>query len=180
MGVNLLTYSAIDGIPTLTDSEVMGLYEQMEMDGTSETVFYDGSVMGAHDFLRTMKHGNTRLFVVSLEREVAGVIWLTDFEARRAAFHFCFFSNAWDSDLVFVGTECVSEILNMQNGSGEPIFDALTGIVPEFNKKAIAWCEKMGFEVLGILPSGCWVSRLQKSVPGTVYFVERGRYGKRI
>jgi hypothetical protein len=179
MIVTLLAYSAIDGIPTMTDSEVRGLYERMEADDTAETVFYDGSVLNADDFLKTMKHGMTQLFMVSVDREVAGAVWLTDFEVRRASFHFCFFSNVWEMDLVDIGKECVCQILNSERLS-VPMFDCLTGIVPVTNKRAIGWCEKMCFSVLGTLPNGAWIRREQRSVPATVYYVERGNYGKGI
>lgn len=177
MDVNLLAYTAIDGIPTMTDSEVMGLYGRMEEDGTADTVFYDGSVRSAEDFLNAMKKGLNRLFMVSIDRGVSGVIWLNDFEVRRAAFHFCFFSNAWGKDLVKAGKKCVIYLLNMENGDEYPIFDALTGLVPIINERANEWCLKMGFSVLGTLPKASWIHSLQKSVPGTIYYVERGHYG---
>jgi len=175
----LLAYSAIDGIPTMTDSEVRGLYERMEADGTADTVFYDGSVMSADDFLKTMKHGMTQLFMVSIDNEVAGAVWLTDFEVRRAAFHFCFFSNAWKKDLVDAGKECVTQILNAERLS-VPMFDCLIGIVPATNRAAQIWCHKMRFRRIGVLPKGAWIQREQRSVPATIYYVERGNYGKGI
>ena len=50
-------------------------------------------------------------------------------------------------DLVKASRKCVVEILNTKNGAREPIFDVLTGIVPDINKKANERCRKMGFAV---------------------------------
>ena len=173
MDIRLLPYTAIDGIPTMTDSEVMSLFDLMEDDATVETVFTDGSLTSANDFLLTMKMGLNKLYVVQVDKKVAGIVWLNGFEVKSAMFHFCFFSNAWNMDLVKVGKICVLELLNM----GDSFFDILTGVVPVINERANEWCRKMEFSVLGTLPSACWIESQKKSVPATIYYVERGKYG---
>lgn len=122
MEITMLGYSAFDGIPTMTDSEVMGLYDRMVKDGTNETVFYDGSAYDAESFLSLMKHGLNQLWVVSLDRDVIGVVWLNELQRKSAAFHFCFFSNAWGADTVAIGKKIVMDLLNMKSSSGY-VFD---------------------------------------------------------
>ena len=178
MDISLIAYSPIDGIPTMTDSEVRGFYSRMESDGTAETVFADGSIRSADAFLNIMKHGHNQLFVAIVDKEASGIIWLNNFEIKMASFHFCFFSNAWKKDVVEIGQYCVRKILNMTRDD-EFLFDALTGVVPSTNKRAQKWCKKMGFTVIGIVPCGAWISALGKSVPATIYYVERGIYGQR-
>lgn len=178
MNVNLLAYTAIDGIPTMTDSEVMGLFDRMVEDKTVWHVFYDGSVKTREQFLHMMKHGHNQLFLVSVDREVAGIIWLNDFDSKRAYFHFCFFSNVWGQELPDVGRHCVMELLYMKRNDGY-VFDALMGLTPEPNRLAHKWCKAMGFTVLGTMPKACWYERRKMSVPGTYYYVERGEYGQK-
>jgi len=176
MDIELLTYSAIDGIPSLSDSEVMGLYNRIEDDGLAKAVFYDGSVNGSEEFLRTMKFGQVQLFVVLVDKVAAGIMWLTNFEVRSATLHYCFFKSHHKMDLVNIGKTCILEILNMEQ-DGLPLFDILTGLTPETNRAANIWNRKMKFSILGKIPNACWVDELQKSVPGTVCYVERGNYG---
>ena len=171
MDVTLLPYTAIDGIPTMTDSEVMSLFDLMEDDGTAEVVYADGSITNSKGFLMDMKMGLNKLYVVQVDKEVAGIIWLNNFDFRSSMIHFCFFSSGWKFDLVKVGKTCVLELLNMN------FFDILTGVVPVINERANEWCRKMGFSVLGTMPSYCWIESQRKSVPGNIYYVERGKYG---
>ena len=175
---NLLPYTAVDGIPTFADSFVRGLFERMRDEDLVDRVFYDGAVTTPEAFLQMMKQGMNRMFVIDLDGQVAGLCWLNNFGARRAEFHFCFFYNLRGQDAVDVGKQVVTELLYMEDGAGNPIFDVLFGMTEVDNKPARAWCENMGFEYMGVIPSFLYNAGLQKSVPSDFWYVERGHYGR--
>lgn len=175
MEIDLLQYAARDGILSFPDSFIRGLYLQMVKDKTHKTVFFDGCVQDEHQFLQMMKFGHNSLFVVKVDDHISGIVWLNNFEARFAWFHFCFFSNVWGEDTTKIGKYCVLELLHMENGDGY-LFDMLCGLVPESNAKAINWCHKMNFEILGRLPCSVFNAELQKSGTGVIFYVERGKY----
>jgi hypothetical protein len=174
----LLSYAAVDGIPTFKDSLIRGLFERMRGEDLVERVFYDGSVTTSEDFLQMMKQGMNRLFVIVIEGQAAGLCWLNNFGARRAEFHFCFFNNLRGIDAVEIGKAVVTELLYMEDGAGNPIFDVLFGMTEVENKPARAWCENMGFEYMGVIPSILYNAGQKKSVPGDFWYVERGIYGR--
>jgi len=179
MDYKLLSYTALDGIPTLRDSFIRGLFERMQKEGLVERVFYDGSVRTPHDFLNMMKFGKNSLSVIEYDGAVAGCCWLNNFDMRRAEFHFCFFENLRGTDAVDIGKEVVTDLLYLDDVSGNPLFDLLFGMTDVNNVPAVRWCEAMGFDSLGIMPSALWNAELKKSVPAHIWYVERNRYGRK-
>ena len=180
MDYRLIPYTAVDGIPTLPDSFIKGLFVRMADEGLIGDVFYDGSASTPNDFLALMKFGKNHLNVIECDGKIGGCCWLNNFEKRRADFHFCFFSNLRGKDAVEIGKKVVVELLTMKNADGEYIFDLLVGLTPTNNAAAIRWCRRMEFETLGILPAAAWDAAENKSVPGLISYVERGKYdGKR-
>lgn len=174
----LLPYTALDGIPTFTDSFIRGLFERMSQEGLVERVFYDGTITTPDAFLQMMKFNQISLFVIEFRGEIAGCCWLNNFASRRGEFHFCFFDNLRGQDAVGVGRDVVCDLLYMEDSAGNPIFDLLFGMTEVANKPAEFWCRKMGFEYLGIIPSVLWNANLKKSVPAHFWYVERGPYGR--
>ena len=173
----LLSYTAVDGIPTFADSFIRGLFERMAKEDLVERVFYDGTITTSDAFLQMMK-GMNSLFVIEFKGEIAGMCWLNNFGPRRAEFHFCFFSNLRGMDAVSVGREVVCDLLYMEDSAGNPIFDLLFGMTAEDNVPARFWCKAMEFGYLGVIPSAAWIAGMQKSVPAHYWYAERGKYGR--
>ena len=174
---NLVAYTSVDGIPTFTDSFIVRLFERVQNEGLFYALFYDGDVKTAGDFLNMFKFGKNQLFVIVIGKEIAGIVWLNNFEVRRAEFHFCFFENLRGKRSFEIGKKVVSELLNMEV-NGKPIFDILTGLTPANNRAARLWCKKLGFTTLGVIPSAVYDHyQSGKSIPGIVSYVERGVYG---
>ncbi len=176
--MKLLPYTAIDGIPTFQDSFIRGLYERMDKEGLLRWVFYDGCIKAADEFLKVMKFGMNRLFVIEFKGEIAGLCWLNNFTTRTGEFHFCFFENLRGPDAVEQGRKVVCELLYMTDVHGNPMFDLLFGLTEVGNRPAVSWCKRMKFEPLGILPAALWIAEEQKSVPAWYHYVERGMYGQ--
>jgi hypothetical protein len=175
----LAPYTAIDGIPTMSDSFIMGLYEKMEDEGVVHKVFVEGSVKNKEDFLYLMKFRESRLFVLIKEGTVGGFYYLNHFGAKSAKFHFCLYSILYGKDSIEISKKAVRTILETRCGENY-LYDMLYGVIPESNKIARNWARRMGFELLGMMPSAVFDEKLGRSVPGEYFYVERGKYNEQI
>ena len=54
----------VDGIPTMRDSELWGLFDKMLRDETESEVFYDSRISNHIDFIKFMKSPKNMLYVV--------------------------------------------------------------------------------------------------------------------
>ncbi len=175
MEINLLPYTTLNGMPTFTDSFIKSLFDQMVEDDTVKSVFFDGSVQSADQFLDMMKFSHNALFVLNVDSKISGVVWLNGFEQKSASFHFCFFSNIWGKDTVEIGKKCMKTLVELKT-DGQYNFDLITGLIPVRNKKAIKWGEKINASILGRLPCSVWNAEEQQSEDGIIFYVERGKY----
>lgn len=180
----LTPYTALDGISTMSDSFIMSLFEIMEEEDLVDTVFHQGEISKPEDFLQMMKFGKNLLYVIVRKdsglipknKDIGGIVWLNCFQARRAYFHFCFFSVIRGKDACVVGKKAVIYLLEMKNDNEKFLFDVLIGVVPETNVLARRWCDRMGFGKAGIIPSGEYIAKLNRSVPSHIYYAKRGEY----
>jgi hypothetical protein len=171
----LFPYIPIDGIPTMTDSFIMGLYEKMAIEGLAHRVFIEGIVKNKEDFLYVMKFKKTRLFVLKKEENIGGIIWLNNFGVKTAEFHICLFSAIYGREFIKVGKKAVCMLLEMKCGENY-LFDMLFGVVPESNTLARSWARRMGFKILGMMPNALFDANHGYSIPGEYFYVERGQY----
>lgn len=171
MKVDLLPYTEIDGIPTMTNSFIEGLYRRMQEDGTADTVFYDGTVRDAAGFLRKMRYENIALYAVYADRELAGVLWLNGFEGRFARCHWCVFSPYWGKGSVEIGKASLRQILALTEGGGRHLYDMLLGVLPSSNERAVAYCLKCGGKRAGAVPNLVYMDG--KSAEGTIIYYTR-------
>lgn len=174
--LKLIPYCDVDGCRTFRDTEIRDLYERMVQDGTAETVFSARDITTAEEFLEAMKHGAHNLFVVMVDGQKAGIVWLNMFEGRFARCHWCVFSPYWGKESVEIGKESLRLVMNMKDREGIFMLDMLLGIVPSMNRLAINYCEKCGGIIQGEIP---YLSMWQgNSVPGTIiYYTREGGAG---
>lgn len=155
--MNLATYTNMN----FKDSEIMGLYDKMVSEGTSDIVFYDGIIKNREMFLSEMKSNRCKLHIL-FDKEPIAIVYLNMFEGRTARFHFCAFSKIWGGEAIKAGRFICGEILNYKYEE-DYIFDALTGRIPVSNKKAVEYLKKMGAVIAGKIPLGIWNERNKKS-----------------
>ena len=87
----------IDGIPSLRDSEILGLYDVMVDEGVADTIFFDGEVSSRDDFLEAMtNHNNNILYVLKADGELAIACWLNHFNGKTAQMHWTCFRKFWN------------------------------------------------------------------------------------
>lgn len=169
--MKLIPYIEIDGQRNRKDSYIKRLYEQMVEDGTVNSVFSDGQINNADQFLHAMKT-SCKLSIV-VEEEPIAIVWLNRFEGKTARLHFCFFKKAWGARSVEIGRFIVSQLLDYSYEK-EYIYDSLIGYIPVSNKPAIGFFKKLGVKFVGELPEGHWNHFKQQSEPALVVYMNRG------
>ena len=145
--MNVLPYYLNDGIPTIKDSDIMGLFDTMETEGLVDTVFYDGSVQDREVFLNAMK--NNCLCVVVDDKEPIAFFWLTDRQAKRAQIHFCFFKEAMGRKAIEVAKFIIEAMMKTD-------LDCIVGYIPCFNYRAINLFKEIGVEFAGVIKNGIY------------------------
>ena len=181
MIAKLMPYTRIDGVPTFRDSEIMDLYDRMVSDGTSETVFSDGSVNSRDDWLRSMTSGDNKLYVMKIvdagdpgrgilsayprpegieNGSAALVLWLNGFEGKVARMHWACFKEFWNKGSVEMMKFALREIMGLEDhnafhmGRGGYFLDVLIGLVPVTNTRAIEFSRKCGAVAETVIPYG--------------------------
>lgn len=153
--MNLIQFTHRDGIPTLRDSDIMGLFDRMESEGLVDIVFYDGSIRDRETFMGIMKENF--LCVVEDKGKAVAFFWLTDRQARSAQIHFCFFEEARGERAHEVGSFVLGEIIKAD------IVDCLVGYIPKFNVAAVEFFKKIGVRFAGGIPHGIYNHRTGRS-----------------
>jgi len=172
--VMVIPYCLIDGVPTFRDSEVRAFYDRIERDGLKDIVFMHGDIQDRDAFLREMKRpGGSRLYVVAVGELQVGILWLNRFEGKTCRVHFTSFSEAWSMDTVAIGRDAIRQIMYMPNDAGEYVFDVLLGLTPSRNIRALRWLEKVGLELVGVIPASMWDAKAGESVDGTLMYLTR-------
>ena len=170
--MKMINYWSKGDDAAVPDGCVKSLYDLMEEQGTAKIVFEDGTINDRDGFLNAMKTG-CRLHIILDDNEPVAVVWLNRFEGKMARLHFCLFRNAWGEKSERVGRFAVTEILNMRF-DGETLYDCLVGYIPDKNKAARMFFQKIGVKTVGHLPMGHWNAEEGKMEPCTIVYMDRG------
>ena len=149
-GITLVPYVEINGQRTLSDEAIRALWEQMIYEGTAHVVFNE-TVKSSDDFLRLFKSPNVFPVVAGHGALAMGMAWLTDVGQNYASGHFCMFNASWGALSYEVGNEIIKYWFSLQK-EGKPMLDVVIGKVPETNRKALKYIERLGFNIIGTIP----------------------------
>jgi len=156
MKINLAPFAYRDGIPTMSDSFLMDLYVQTRDEGSDEYVFYDGP-MDPQGFVRMFKSPGNYLFLIEVDGERAGYVWLNGWKEFTATAHFCFFKSVrGNGKAVEVGRGTVKWLFENMD------LVAMYGMTPEEYGPVLAFVQAIGMKILGTLPKAAWNYRKQK------------------
>lgn len=164
--ITIRPYVHCDGIPTMRDSSIVGLYDLMERDGTAETVFFDGMIKNGQDFLNYIKSPGVVLLVANSKDTPVGCGWLNGFESNTARAHFCLFSEGWGGNSVNIGKKMVEKAISIFG------LDMLIGMIPSINERAINFSLACGAKLAGEFPFGS-VDASGKSYRTTILYYVR-------
>ncbi|WP_319759571.1 hypothetical protein [Maridesulfovibrio sp.] len=171
MSFEMIPYVERNGVRTFSDNYMKDLYERCVDEGHAETVFYEGTVRTADDFVTALK--KSICWVVAKDDVALAVVWLTRHEGRFARFHFIIFEDCLRKEIRKLGRFALNSILHMTTRSGEFCYDLLLGYIPVRNKGAINYVLKSGAHFVGEIPNGAWIAREGTSEPVMVVSVTR-------
>lgn len=152
----IVPYVLRDGVPTLRDSSIMGLFDRVVEEDLLRVTFPDGSVGDRERFLTFMKSPGVLLDLYCVGREVMGFSWLVGKHHRVAWGHFCFFRAAWGGHARRLGVLGLRSLLHAKGAEGEYLLNLILGPVPKANRFAAAAVEAVGGRLAAELPYGAW------------------------
>lgn len=164
-GALILPYAAIGGVRNLPDNVILAVYKKMKEQGLVDTVFHDGSVSCADQFLKMMQNDKNLPLIAHDNSGILGIAWLNDIAGNRALGHFCFFKEAWGKKSKNVGNKILEYWFSLQF-KGKPIFDVIIGNTPSSNKHALSFIKKIGFTIVGEIPHVGFVSYVENNQNG--------------
>ena len=141
--MKVIPYIEIDGVKTLSNSEIMSLYDLMERD---KSLVWMG-LQNRDEWFHECQSG--QLFVVVEDKKPIGFGILNEIFEKLAFVHFCVFAEAWGRG-VEVTQLLVKKVLEIG------LWDTLLGIIPTVNKRAVKMIEKNGFTIACTLPGVAW------------------------
>lgn len=163
-GFEFILYQVIDGVPTMRDSDLEYLYDKVEAEGLSGTLFYDGSIKNKREFVDHVKSPACIFFLITLRDNPFGFFWLNRIESTHAYCHFMAYPEFWGhGDTVNAGKEAMRICLKE--------FDMIMGMLPSTNLPAISYLSKVGLHKIGTVPNLIWSEADQKPVEGTLLYI---------
>lgn len=146
--VFMLPYVKVNGAWSLPDEIVRQCFRLMQRDGSDKVCFMDG-IDTPEKFLQEMQN-HSFLYVMAWGAGIAGCCWLNNAQAQSAMIHFCVFSELWGNRDIIDGCKwALQMILWNKDESGNFVFDALFGLVPETNEYAVRFSRKIASREIG-------------------------------
>lgn len=148
----IVPYVLLDGEWTVADEVVKGFYLGCVDDGTSETVFFDGSIDSPERFLETVQNPRALPVFLFVQGRPAAFAWLNGFCRHSAFAHFCVMKWAWGELALEMGRKTIAYWLGFRRGSGAPLLHLIIGTIPSVNRRAVRFVAAIGFKVCGRIP----------------------------
>lgn len=169
----LVPYCEVDGVRNYSDSFLLDLHVRAEEEGTAGIVFMGSSILNGQSFLAAMKGKELFLYILYVNEEVAGMLWLNRFQYKWAQFHFCTFRKIWGRKTIELGKFALRKLLTMKE-KDVFFFDMFVGVIPTRNRVALSYVKKCGGIVSGTLPLGVYDAATGKSEEATIITLTRG------
>lgn len=166
----ILPYCHFNGIPTLRDSELLGLYHRMAAEGSASAAW----PYGPERWMMEMKERRSLLYVVMVDESPGGMLWLNDFRGKYAHVHLVVFREFHGRDHVEKGRFAVQSVLQGKDALGRYAFDGFVGMIPEWNRVAVAYALRCGFRKVGVVPFGHYNIDEDRSEAAVMLAIGRG------
>lgn len=144
--VEILPYTEINGVKTVSDDELKTIFHRIESEGTLKIVFYNNTVKDEVEFIKFFKSTQNFIALAYLDKKPCGFTWINSLNETYAFMHFCFFKEFWGERMEGIGETSFDYFKSW--GS----FQVFIGMIPGFNKKAIKFAKRMGYVELGTIP----------------------------
>lgn len=168
----IIPYMAIDGIPTFTNSEIMGIYDQMVSEGTEKKVFLDGLVTSRETFLNEIQSQDTLNFIVTNDGVRCALARITHFRQYTAHCHVLKLGDFKGQDVVASAKFTMKKLMHLKIGNRYMV-DVLYGLVPITNIPMLSLAKAMGMISIGIIPMAVYDYWESKSLDGVFMYCTR-------
>jgi RimJ/RimL family protein N-acetyltransferase len=134
---------------------VRAFYDISVRDGTTKTVFFDGSIHSRDMFLETVKApSNIVCFFFRGRSEVPEAFaWLNALGGHTAFAHFSILKSAWGGAALEFGRMALDYWFSFNRADGSPLLHLILGTIPSVNRRAIRYVKALGFRSCGAIPN---------------------------
>lgn len=163
-----------EDIWSLPDRQLLVIYLKLLKHRLVDKVFIMGEISTPDKFIAMIKNPrNVFNVVINEENEYMGLMWLNRWGFNHAFVHHCFFPEAWGKHTVEIGKMVLKYWFGMKKDNGEPILDVLMGKTPENNRLAVRFIKKMGFTIIGTVPTIYFDAKLKKKIGAIFSYIRR-------
>ena len=149
----VMPYVDDGGAWTRSDVEVLYFFNDFVADGLLETVFPAADLVDGDDFLAFAKHPAILMAFIYADDQPAGFVWLSDIKQKWALGNFALLKWTWGKRTLNIGHMVLDYWFGLTS-FGSPVLETITGVIPAWNKRAVHYVQKIGFQVLGDIPIG--------------------------
>jgi hypothetical protein len=146
----LCPYAQVDGAWSVSDTHIRDLWARLEQCGVARATFRNGEVRSADEFLMMLKHPSNIPVLVIDDGALIGLAWLNGIQRLYAYAHFTFAREAWG--VCVDHGKAILEYWFSLKLDGEPALEVLIGNIPECNRHALKYVERLGLKRLGVIP----------------------------
>jgi hypothetical protein len=144
-------------------------YQQLLKDGLLVRAFHDTIITGAKDFGQIVFSPNN-IFSIVLDTEEGfrpvGHLLLSGFYGKMAMAHFCVIKDYHGVMGYNAGMDAIEQAFLFKTGPSEVMLEAMIGVIPINNKKAIKYARRIGFKHIATVPSACFIATDDKYING--------------
>lgn len=144
----------------------------MKLDGTFQTVFYDGTVNSSEDFLKVLKATHNYPVFPLVNGSIGAVAWINDLRKNYATAHFCVFKEHWGANSIAMGKAVLKYWFSFPKDNGF-LFDVILGVTPIEYTPAIRFIKKIGFTLIGEVPKVIYNAYTGKHSSAMLSYCER-------
>lgn len=163
----LLPYCFLDGVPTLRNSEIGALFQQLSEEDMVQQVFYEGDITTETEFIERMTSPHTHFFLIkNAEHRTVGFCWFTNCTRDTCQPHWVAFKKTFSRQVLKDLAAAAEEILNTLPYIG------YLGIMPVTNVEGNRVMKHTGGTFLGTIPNYIRLHTGQ-IVAGNLYYKTR-------
>ncbi len=146
---------------------LMDFWHKFSNSSLAKATFYEYMPESFAEFLAFVqsKHQDVR-FVGKINGNLVGMYWLNNRLGKAVMIHFCILKEAINQQLP-MGNYVVSSLLQAKEDD-KYVISALIGLTPKIYRHATDYIQKLGFEIVAVLPDSCYFQTKNKFVEGVV------------
>ena len=152
--INIIPYVETKKGWSIPDDHMIWIFTKMLKQGLVKKTFPAGLILTNHDWMELVKNKAHIVHIITNEKTVVAVTWLSNIGHNHAFCHFCVFREGWGKSK-HMARELLKKLFSYKGHGGEPLFDVICGRTPANNRLALKMLERVGFTIIGKIPDIC-------------------------